>query len=201
MTKEKTFSRRQFISVSKALFATQGYTGTTTREIIQQVGSAAKGLLYYYFPGGKREILGCILKQNGLEKLGHLEVDLSRVSTTAELETALMTTFKQIETIFQDQAIYQLFVIAVRERLLLTDEEASIVTQAWQQLSETLGDALSNCQVSSELGTETCHVLGQVIVSIFQKTINDALLIRNNQQLSNQVYGQIQTEIHYLLSA
>ena len=52
MTKEKTFSRRQFISVSKALFATQGY-GNHYR-IIQQVGGAAKGLLYYYFQGKRK---------------------------------------------------------------------------------------------------------------------------------------------------
>ncbi|MFC6253510.1 TetR/AcrR family transcriptional regulator [Secundilactobacillus hailunensis] len=201
MTKENTFSKSQFITVSKTLFATQGYTGTTTREIIQGVGGAAKGLLYYYFPKGKREILGCILKRNGLERLGNLEVDFSQSSTPAELETALMTTFKQIEVIFQNQAIYQLFVITVRERLLLTAQEASLVTQAWQQLSENLGVALSNCPVSSNLKTETCDVLGQIIVSIFQKAINDALLISNKQQLSDQLYGQIQTEIHYLLSA
>ncbi|GAX05927.1 TetR family transcriptional regulator [Secundilactobacillus pentosiphilus] len=199
MTKEKTFSKNQFIAVSKALFATQGYTGTTTREIIEQVGGAAKGLLYYYFPKGKREILGCILKQNGLEKLGKLKIDFSQLTTKDELERALMANFEAVCAVFRVQENYQLFVIVIRERLLLTNQEVSLVTQPWQDLGNRLGAALNTCQASRELGEQACRSLGQVIVSIFQKAIYDTLLIRNDRQLTEQTHHQVQQQLHYLL--
>lgn len=201
MTKENTFLKSQFITVSKALFATQGYTGTTTREIIQQVGGAAKGLLYYYFPKGKREILGCILKQNGLEKLGNIAIDFSQVSTKGELETAILAVFEQVCKVFEAQDIYELFVIIIRERLLLTSEEVSLVTQAWQQLEDNLSQSLVSCDVNQTLGTKACQALARVIIAIFQKAINDTLLIRNRQQLSTQAFDQVQAQLHYLIEA
>ncbi|WP_203648851.1 TetR/AcrR family transcriptional regulator [Secundilactobacillus yichangensis] len=201
MTKENTFSKSQFITVSKALFATQGYTGTTTREIIERVGGAAKGLLYYYFPKGKREILGCILKQNGLEKLGSIQIDFSQASTKDELETGILTVFEQVCKVFEAQDIYELFVIIIRERLLLTSEEVSLITQAWQQLEDNLSQSLASCEVNKTLGVEACQSLGRVIIAIFQKAINDTLLIKNHQQLSKQAFSQVQTQLHYLIEA
>lgn len=199
MTKENTFSKSQFITVSKALFATQGYSGTTTREIIERVGGAAKGLLYYYFPKGKREILGCILKQNGLEKLGSIRIDFSQVSTKEELETGILTVFEQVCKVFEAQDIYELFVIIIRERLLLTSEEVSLITQAWQQLEDNLSQNLASCEVNKTLGVKACKSLGRVIVAIFQKAINDTLLIKNRQQLSKQAFNQVQAQLHYLI--
>lgn len=199
MVKEQIYSKRQYISVSKALFAVKGYAATTTRTINEQMGGAAKGLLYYYFPHGKREILSCILKQNAFSKLDQLSFDFDQATNCGELEEKLMTAFMQIWQSFQSRPIRQLVVIIIRERLLLTDEESQLITGAWQKIADKLAAALIDCSLCQPLGKGHCHSLAEVLVSIFQKTISDAILISNDQQLSAKMKSQTQLQIHYLL--
>lgn len=56
-------SRQKLLNSAQRLFAEKGYKGTPVREI-NRSAHLADGLLYHYFPGGKKEIFQVILKEN-----------------------------------------------------------------------------------------------------------------------------------------
>jgi len=56
-------SRRKLLDSAQKLFAAQGYKGTSVRSINRSIG-LADGLLYHYFPGGKKEIFQVIVVEN-----------------------------------------------------------------------------------------------------------------------------------------
>ena len=53
-------TRRNLLDAAQKLFAENGYKATTVRSINKKIGMA-DGLLYHYFPGGKKEILQVII--------------------------------------------------------------------------------------------------------------------------------------------
>lgn len=55
-------SRKQLLASAKTLFANNGFHNTSVRDIIHNAGMAS-GLIYYYFPKGKQEILDTIIKE------------------------------------------------------------------------------------------------------------------------------------------
>ena len=56
-------TRRRLLAAALKLFAQKGYNGTPVREINRAIGMA-DGLLYHYFPEGKKEILRVIVHEN-----------------------------------------------------------------------------------------------------------------------------------------
>lgn len=56
-------SRQKLLDSAQRLFAEKGYKGTPVREI-NRSANLADGLLYHYFPGGKKEIFQVVLKEN-----------------------------------------------------------------------------------------------------------------------------------------
>ena len=62
-------TRRRLISSAEKLFAEKGYSATPVRQINKSIGMA-DGLLYHYFPGGKKEILQVIVREK-FEQIVH----------------------------------------------------------------------------------------------------------------------------------
>ena len=60
-------TRRKLLESALTLFAENGYAGTQVRVINRSVG-LADGIMYHYFPGGKKEILQVLMN----EKLGQI---------------------------------------------------------------------------------------------------------------------------------
>ena len=54
-------TRMRLLGAAERLFAEKGYNATPVRKINQSIGMA-DGLLYHYFPGGKKEILQVLVK-------------------------------------------------------------------------------------------------------------------------------------------
>lgn len=80
-------TRNKLLVTAKALFAEKGYHGTSVRNINQAL-NMANGILYHYFPGGKREILSVLLKESFekmIEELNEYNSDIE----TLPLDEAL----------------------------------------------------------------------------------------------------------------
>lgn len=58
---EKT--KQKLLATAKSLFSKNGYNGTSVRAISHQA-ELADGLLYHYFPGGKKELFQTIVAEN-----------------------------------------------------------------------------------------------------------------------------------------
>jgi len=56
-------TRRKLLAAAKSLFAKNGYKGTTVRSINRKI-NMGDGLIYHYFPGGKKEIFTVIVREN-----------------------------------------------------------------------------------------------------------------------------------------
>lgn len=56
-------TKQRLLDSARLLFAENGYSGTSVRSINRRIG-LADGLLYHYFPGGKKEIFQAIVTQN-----------------------------------------------------------------------------------------------------------------------------------------
>lgn len=56
-------TRQKLINTTRLLFSENGYKGTSMRAISRNAG-LSDGLLYHYFPGGKKEIFQVIVTEN-----------------------------------------------------------------------------------------------------------------------------------------
>ncbi|WP_060628785.1 MULTISPECIES: TetR/AcrR family transcriptional regulator [Paenibacillus] len=73
-------TRRKILQQAKILFFREGYHKTTVRSIHRAL-NMADGILYHYFPGGKRELLTVLIQEGFEEQLGKLN------SSNSDLES------------------------------------------------------------------------------------------------------------------
>ncbi len=69
-------TRQKLLESAQKLFAENGYKGTSVRAINRNV-NLADGLLYHYFPGGKKEIFQAVVEENVKQILEHLDSENS----------------------------------------------------------------------------------------------------------------------------
>lgn len=123
-------TRKKLLDSAQSLFAQKGYKGTSVREINRSV-NLADGLLYHYFPGGKKEIFQVIVEENVKQILSEL-TQRNRIEEylTMPLEEVLEKYFENItEVIAQHMDIIRI--------LLRENEVREFVTKA--QLLELAG--------------------------------------------------------------
>lgn len=89
-------TRMKFLVSAQSLFAEKGYKGTSVREINRSV-NLADGLLYHYFPGGKKEIFQVIVEENVKQILTELtQKNRIDVYLTMPLEEVLESYYENI---------------------------------------------------------------------------------------------------------
>lgn len=59
-------TRQKLLDSARRLFAEKGYAGTAVRAINRSIGMA-DGLMYHYFPGGKKEILQVLIQEDSAQ--------------------------------------------------------------------------------------------------------------------------------------
>lgn len=201
MSKNATKSdqhKEKILEISREMFAKHGYEATTTRMINQEAGTA-EGLMYYYFPHGKHEILDTIVYQGIINRVNQLQTTFDDCDTKAELEARLMMIFENIWQVFQDEENYQSFVITIHERMLLSDDQADWLLQVLEGLVDEIADQLKSAPILQAMPEDQYRSLARVIVSIFQKVIYDELLIKNNRQLTERMKAQIRPQLEVVL--
>lgn len=201
MSKSETKSdqhKDKILKISREMFAEKGYEATTTRMINQAAGTA-EGLMYYYFPHGKHEILDTIVYQGIINRANQLQAKFDDCTTKDDLEERLMQIFENIWQVFQDKENYQSFVITIHERTLLSDDQADWLLQVLEGLVDQIAEQLQTAPVLATLSKDQYRPLARVIVSIFQKVIYDELLIKDNCQLTDQMKNRIRPQLEVVL--
>lgn len=74
MKKQTVDNKDIILKTAKKLFAKNGYEATTTRKISDE-SNTSDGLLYYYFKGGKKQILEEIIAKDFREIVSLINVD------------------------------------------------------------------------------------------------------------------------------
>ena len=93
-------TRRRLLAAALTLFAERGYNGTPVRAINRSIGMA-DGLLYHYFPGGKREMLRVMVHENLVQVMNCLQrrnVGLESLPIADMLERL----FQNISDVFEE---------------------------------------------------------------------------------------------------
>ena len=75
--------REEIIQNSRGLFQKRGYSATSVRQIAKKSGCTA-GSLYYFFEGGKTEILKEVIRSYGIDPL-HTMSDLAEEKSLDDL--------------------------------------------------------------------------------------------------------------------
>ncbi|KRM11848.1 helix-turn-helix domain-containing protein [Paucilactobacillus suebicus] len=101
MTKSEQ-QRENILAVAREMFASKGFEATTTRELNNRL-DIADGLLYYYFPHGKKQILDTIIKQGIQTRVNSIDVAFSDVTDASALTRKLVSVFDNMWDLFADQ--------------------------------------------------------------------------------------------------
>lgn len=190
-------TKTTILLTARKLFAVQGYAGTATRQI-NEIVKVATGLMYYHFPKGKREILNAIVAQ------GFTELPVSTLKDTQtipQLEQQLIALFKQLAFFFEDEDNYQLLIIMIRERPLLTSQQIKPLITIWQLLEQRLLEQLTATARCQRLTMTNLKELTHLLVMVFKTAIVETFLLNNFQQVSIATYQTVNRQIHLLLVA
>lgn len=95
-------TRQKLLTSAQHLFAQNGYKGTTVRMINRSV-DLADGLLYHYFPGGKKEIFKEVITGNMQEMFQELqEPEKQDVYEKLPLDAALDAAYINFMTVIDE---------------------------------------------------------------------------------------------------
>lgn len=117
-------TRKKLLDSAQSLFAEKGYKGTSVREINRNV-KLADGLLYHYFPGGKKEIFQVIVEENMKQILSEL-TKKNRIDAylTVPLEEVLERYYENIiEVVTQHLDIIRILLRENEVREFVTEEQ------------------------------------------------------------------------------
>lgn len=78
-------SRSKLLESALILFAEKGYAATSVRTINRSVGMA-DGLIYHYFPGGKKELLEVLINEKGTQILREIKERTRNFPTLSIIE-------------------------------------------------------------------------------------------------------------------
>lgn len=190
--------KEKIIKVARELFAAKGFEATTTRKINKAAGTA-EGLLYYYFPHGKHEILDTIVYRGIMSRMNQIQISFDGCDSITDLENRLMAVFEQVWQVFQDEASYQSFMITIRERMLLSDKQANWLLQVLEGLVDMITAQFKTIASILPVDEAQYRPLARVIASIYQKVIYDELLIRNNREMTPAIEASLRPQLQLVL--
>lgn len=190
--------RAHLIDVARDLFAEQGYEATTNKALNQAAGTS-DGLLYYYFPHGKQDILDTIVKEGLIQRVGEVTIDFSTATTRQKLGETLVAMIAQVWGMFAREDNYQSFLITVRNRMLLSKHNASWLEQYTSLLQQRIEAALA--QVMPALGYRQAQApaLAKVVIALVITPLYTELLLGNRRELSATQKTTLQEEVAFIL--
>ncbi|MFD1549435.1 TetR/AcrR family transcriptional regulator [Levilactobacillus fuyuanensis] len=196
MTKKSDQQRQNIIAVSRELFTQKGYTETSTREINERAG-IAEGLLYYYFPKGKRQLLDVIVHEGVADRV-RIAKNMTAEWTRDSIEQDVIGLFENMWQLLGNGIGYQEFIITIRNRAMLSDEQSAWLITSFENVQQHVAERLFEV-TPAEVSLEKATQLATAIMATFQKVIFDELLIRNRRKLPDGTSKFITGQIHLLM--
>ncbi|WP_164509910.1 TetR/AcrR family transcriptional regulator [Lacticaseibacillus porcinae] len=197
MTQHNSQRREQIIKTAQELFAEQGFANTTTRQLNQTVG-IADGLLYYYFPQGKQALLDTIVATGISDRLNMIRMQLQGVDTLDGLEQAMMQAFEKVWAVLSAPEGYQVFVITVRERHLLSQKASAWLDQSALKFVQTMSAQLATLPWL-HLDVTNAAQLASIVIDLLRNSLASDLLFADRQHISEATKIRVQGQLHYLL--
>ena len=190
--------RAHLIDVARDLFAEKGYEGTTNHALNKAAGTS-DGLLYYYFPKGKQDILDTIVKEGLTQRVDEVNIDFSDASTREELAQSIVTLIENIWSMFSREDNYQSFIISVRSRMLMSKRGSDWLVKYTDLLHERLNNALAEVVPDLGFSESQADVLTSVVVALVISPLFTDLLMGNQRQPGEDEKARLREEIRFIL--
>ncbi|AZZ61022.1 TetR/AcrR family transcriptional regulator [Oenococcus sp. UCMA 16435] len=198
-TNKGDLQKEKLLSAARQLFAKKGYEASSTKEINHQAGSS-DGLLYYYFPGGKEQLLNEIIKQTTDNKTSEFIIRFDQiVSIDCSTEETLVKIFLMIWSLLTRKENYQVLLIMVRERAVIDREQIGWLLKLDGTFQTKISDYLTS-QISTRIiqGNDP-KTMADVISSIYESFIYCQLVLSNNTKFTDNLRERLTREIHLVL--
>lgn len=122
-------TREKLLATAKTLFAENGFHATPVRAINRKL-KMGDGILYHYFPGGKRELLTVLLQESFEKRILILNQSIEEVEQMP-LQDVLYFVFTRAEELLMTDK--ELLRILIRESDVLELEEMTELSSIVQQ--------------------------------------------------------------------
>ena len=164
-------TRQKLLTSAQHLFAQNGYKGTTVRMINRSV-DLADGLLYHYFPGGKKEIFKEVITGNMQEMFQELqEPEKQDVYEKLPLDAALDAAYINFMTVIDEHL--EFIRMMVREngvREFLSEEE---VRSIWKNRIPWLPTLLKRKMAALSVNSILMHYVMKRVTDTGHSTLDD----------------------------
>ena len=160
-------TKRNLLDAARTLFAENGYSATTVRDINRTAGMA-DGLLYHYFPDGKKEILLVLVE----EKIGEIR-DLLRSGAEGldglPLDEALEQVFQNWFEVFYAHKDVMKILLKENEAMRIVEREklAEIIHRGDKWFPEFLRKRAQKGEIREIDYVSASEFLGTVLYSYF----------------------------------
>lgn len=192
--------RAHLIDVARDLFVQRGYEGTTTRMLNKAAGTS-DGLLYYYFPHGKQEILDTIVQEGVQQRVDDTQIDFTAVKNRPELEVALTRFITGIWQLFVREDNYQSFMITIRERMVLSENESAWLRQFADDIRERLLHAMRKLDTALGYSIDQINVMTEAVVAVMESTLYEQLLIKNSRTFDEHQTVKLRQMLQLILQS
>ena len=151
-------TKQKLLDSARKLFAERGFSGTPVRSINRSVG-LADGLLYHYFPGGKKEIFQVIVEESFRRILEEIhQRSLEDNFDGIPLETVLEQVYRNFAEILRDNL--DIFKIFFREGEVLKQraEAGEIREMDYESAADTIIALMINHLMAKLVGIVPPHL-------------------------------------------
>ena len=191
--------KARLIDVARSLFANKGYEATTTRKI-NQMAKTSDGLLYYYFPEGKKQLLNSVLIDSSTERSAKIEAFVfPEVNSLSDMEESLMAF---LQTVWENLILpnnYQVFLITIHEQQVLTTEQIQWITQLNQLIQNKLLEFLRQNERLLPKPDEI-EVMVKGLIANVQALIFTELVIKNQQNLTRSLIDELRQQVDFIMA-
>lgn len=163
-------TRKKLLESATKIFAEKGYEGASVRAINSNV-NLANGLLYHYFPGGKKELFKAVIEENR----NKIFLAIEQLKNEIYIELPLEEMLEKIYTGFVDLIDAHLDILRMffREKEVLECISNEQIMQVIGTRDPWIGDMLKQKYLTGEIREMDFEMAGMQIASIL---INHAMI-------------------------
>ncbi|MDN6900223.1 TetR/AcrR family transcriptional regulator [Oenococcus sicerae] len=190
--------KEKLLAAARKLFAENGYEATSTKKINQRIG-AADGLLYYYFPAGKKQLLNEIIKQTTDNKTLAFNKQFDQLTGAESIQETLIKVFQIIWNILTKAENYETLLITVRERAVIEPEQINWLLRLADRIEQKIADYLRQQIMDQTLVDNDPGLMAELVLSVYESCIYRQLILADKRNFTNEVAQTLSEEINLLV--
>lgn len=164
-------TREKLLAAAKALFAEKGYHATPIRAINQKL-KMGDGIIYHYFPGGKREVLSVLLSEGLDKRISELK-KIDSIIDELPLKEAMYYIYRTMDSIFMSDL--DLTKVLIRENALVELLEAKWLSNLMKERNQWLSNFLRRRYERGEIKNLNFNYAARQFISICMQNISSVV--------------------------